>query len=276
MARIKLLLAPLLLSICFGQDAEIQRAIDHGKSVPAKKLWEELVKKQGYLINHTGFKDVIQKKVIVLSDFDRIALEVAEAHKQLREMAIEDVKKNVPFGLMEIVLESGSSALGHEDKRMLKWTVDGGAHVVIRLADGTVIQPSDKQAGGNDSKFDVLSWHEHALTRSRFWFPAQPASVKTFTVIVISDDGKQKEKEVENPSGILAEVAQSQKTQTSPSPDLAPPPAPPVEITPGMTVAQVQSALGLPAKTMKFGDKEIQVFSAFKVTFLDGKVTNVE
>src|ERR1035441_6944587 len=62
-------------------DADIQAAMERGKTTPAKKLWEEIKKKQQYRINRAGFGDPIEKKVLILSDLDRIALEAAEAKR---------------------------------------------------------------------------------------------------------------------------------------------------------------------------------------------------
>ena len=73
-------------------------------------------------------------------------------------------------------------------------------------------------------------------------------------------------------------------------PDTPPPPPPPptvggspaapsqgaVQIQPGMSVAEVQSALGKPDKITKFGAKEVQLFGKLKVTFLNGKVSDIE
>ncbi len=86
-------------------DAEIQAAMDRGTTTPAKRLWNEIKKKQQYRINRAGL-DPIEKKVLILSDLDRIALEAAEAKRQLRELSVDDIKKTLPLGVMEILLES--------------------------------------------------------------------------------------------------------------------------------------------------------------------------
>jgi len=56
----------------------------------------------------------------------------------------------------------------------------------------------------------------------------------------------------------------------------APPPADPVQIGLGQTVEQVTAALGQPGKVLKAGTKEIYVYKDLKVTFVKGKVTDVE
>jgi hypothetical protein len=46
-------------------DADIQAAMERGGSIPAKKLWEDIKKKQLYRLNRAGFGDPIEKKVKV-------------------------------------------------------------------------------------------------------------------------------------------------------------------------------------------------------------------
>src|ERR1017187_5743443 len=78
-----LLVALAVVALAQGpSDADIQAAMERGKTTPAKKLWEEIKKKQQYRINRAGFGDPIEKKVLILSDLDRIALEAAEAKRQ--------------------------------------------------------------------------------------------------------------------------------------------------------------------------------------------------
>jgi hypothetical protein len=58
----------------------------------------------------------------------------------------------------------------------------------------------------------------------------------------------------------------------------APPPAPsePVKIQIGQSVDDVKSALGNPDKIVDLGRKQIYVYKDLKVTFMDGKVTDVQ
>lgn len=55
-----------------------------------------------------------------------------------------------------------------------------------------------------------------------------------------------------------------------------PPPADPVQISLGQTVDQVTAALGQPMNKVKVGAKEIYVYKDLKITFVKGKVTDVE
>ena len=59
-------------------------------------------------------------------------------------------------------------------------------------------------------------------------------------------------------------------------PAVAAPPAAPVEIALGQTVEQVTGALGQPKNIVDLGPKKIYVFKDMKVTFKDGKVTDVQ
>jgi hypothetical protein len=53
-------------------------------------------------------------------------------------------------------------------------------------------------------------------------------------------------------------------------------PAAPASIEVGQTTDQVQSALGAPARVANLGPKVIYYYNDMKVTFKDGKVTNVQ
>jgi hypothetical protein len=63
-------------------------------------------------------------------------------------------------------------------------------------------------------------------------------------------------------------------------PDIAPPPlpadSPPPTITLGQTKDEVTSAFGQPARIAKIGVKEIYYYKDMKVTFTNGKVSNIE
>ena len=214
-------LVALFAVACFAQgltDAEIQASMDRGKATPAKKLWEEIKKKQQFRINRAGFGDPIEKKVLILSDLDRVALEAAEAKRQLREISVDDIKKNIQLGVMDVLLEANVYNNLYAGS-LPKWGPSGGVHVVLKV-DGKVIQPLEVKAGQSDAVSVLPQEHgivsqqgnlvtytplyrtaiyERASERAWFTFPALSADVKKFTVTAISGEGKQKEKEVENP-----------------------------------------------------------------------------
>ena len=66
----------------------------------------------------------------------------------------------------------------------------------------------------------------------------------------------------------------------APMPEIAPPP-PPADVAPptiavGQTRDQVKAAFGQPLRVAKIGTKEIYYYKDMKVTFLNGKVSNVQ
>ena len=198
-----ILLVAIPTSACFGQglsDSEIQAAMNRGKTISAKKLWEEVKKKQQVRMNRAGFGDPIEKKLLLLTDRDRIALEAAEAKRQMREMTVEDIKNNIPLGVIEVLLEANCYNNLYAGS-LPKWGPNGGVHVVLKIGE-KVVQPMEKKAGRSDavsipSPMYRAAIYERASQRAWFTFPAMTES--TFTVIAISGDGKQKEKVMDNP-----------------------------------------------------------------------------
>lgn len=215
------LFAVVATAICLAQtlsDAEIQAAMEQGKTTPAKKLWEAIKKKRQIRLNRAGFGDPIEKKVLLISDRDRIALEASEAKRQLREITLGDIKRGLPLGVIDVLLEANCYNNLYAGS-LPKWGPNGGVHVVLRVGD-RVIQPIEKRAGqadavsvlpqehgvisrqGNQVTYTPLyrsALYERASERAWFTFPALAYEVKTFTVVAISGEGQQKEKEVENP-----------------------------------------------------------------------------
>lgn len=79
---------------------------------------------------------------------------------------------------------------------------------------------------------------------------------------------------------VLAQTQQNSAQQqvasaASPAP-LTAPPAPPTEISMGQSVDAVKAALGQPAKIVDLGAKKIYVYKDMKITFKDGKVSDVQ
>jgi len=88
-----------------------------------------------------------------------------------------------------------------------------------------------------------------------------------------------------DPNGVVwkkeAEAAPVQaEAPAAPLPAIAPPPppadAPPPTLAVGQTKEQVTAAFGQPLRIAKVGTKEIYYYKDMKVTFLSGKVSNVE
>lgn len=70
--------------------------------------------------------------------------------------------------------------------------------------------------------------------------------------------------------------AQQQDQQQQQPPQQQAPPAEPTSIQMGMTVDQVEAALGAPDKKVSIGAKLIYVYKDLKVTFTNGKVTDAQ
>ncbi len=80
------------------------------------------------------------------------------------------------------------------------------------------------------------------------------------------------------PSQAAAAPAAAAPAEAPPPPIEAPPPPPadPVSVSEGQTIDQVVAALGQPVKKAKVGTKDIYYYKDLKVTFVNGKVTDVQ
>lgn len=78
------------------------------------------------------------------------------------------------------------------------------------------------------------------------------------------------------PAPAAPAVQQAPDPATAPiaEPPAAPSPTPTLEL--GQTKDQVIAALGQPQRAAKVGNKEIYIYKDMKITFVDGKVTDVE
>jgi hypothetical protein len=86
------------------------------------------------------------------------------------------------------------------------------------------------------------------------------------------------QQEAPAPSQPAAAAAAPAPAEAPPPPIEAPPPPPadPVSVSEGQTIDQVVAALGQPAKKAKVGTKDIYYYKDLKVTFVNGKVTDVQ
>ena len=73
-----------------------------------------------------------------------------------------------------------------------------------------------------------------------------------------------------------AEKEASADAGSGPGPNAAAPAAEPVSVDVGQTIDQVTAALGTPLKIVNLGAKKIYVYKDMKVTFKDGKVSDVQ
>jgi len=197
-------------------DADIQDAMKRGAETNTKKLWDEVKKKQQFRINRAGFGDPIEKKITVLKDADRIALEAAEAKRQMRQLTIDEIKAHVPLGVVEVLVEANCYNSLYAGS-LPAWGPEGGVHLVLKVG-GQVIQPSEKRAGQSDAVSVLPEEHglitkqgnavtytplyrsaiyERASQRAWFTFSVLPEDIGHVTVTVISGSGKIKEKDIE-------------------------------------------------------------------------------
>jgi hypothetical protein len=92
------------------------------------------------------------------------------------------------------------------------------------------------------------------------------------------DKGQGGQPEAPAPSELAAAPAAPAPAEAPPPPIEAPPPPPaePVSVAEGQTIDQVVAALGQPVKKAKVGTKDIYYYKDLKVTFVNGKVTDVQ
>jgi hypothetical protein len=127
----------------FPQD-ELARGIAVGKQFPTRKqLMADLEKKNKIELSSLWSKDGIQKDVIFYKDYHVVAMRVAEATQQLREVSENDLSK-IPFtGLLFARLElhaRGNFPIRHLNERF----TDGSTHMVLQI-DGANVQPATGQ-----------------------------------------------------------------------------------------------------------------------------------
>ncbi len=175
-------------------DADIEKAIQRGKSVGSKKLWADLRKRQQFRINRAGL-DPVEKKVLFLFDKDRIALESSEAKRQVREISVDYIKTHMQLNVMEIMLEANLYNSNYSST-LPKWGPPG-VHLVLKFGE-TTVQPEKKIPGEGDAAGVGLLYrvlYERYSLRSWYLFQVQEGG--KFTVIVIAANGNKKEKEID-------------------------------------------------------------------------------
>jgi hypothetical protein len=105
---------------------------------------------------------------------------------------------------------------------------------------------------------------------------ADPAQIEdtigqVFTIDNGNDSNGQQQNQDQN-----AQQGQQQDQQQQAAPQQQAPPPEPASIQMGMTVDQVEAALGTPDKKVTIGAKIIYVYKDLKVTFTNGKVTDAQ
>lgn len=207
-----ILLLPLTLSA-----VDIDAAVKRGETTPVKELWKQIKKRNQYRINRAGF-DPIEKTVLFLWDEDRIAMEVAEAKRQMRPISASDIRKSFRLGIVDVLL-SANCYNNLYSGSLTKWTSAGGVHLILKSSDGRTIQPGATRSSGGDA-VTVLPVERGLVTRNgnmityvplyrsafyerssdRAWFEfSMPDKPVSLSAIVIAGDGRQKEKLIRFP-----------------------------------------------------------------------------
>ena len=213
-------LAPALFClapVCLAQalsDAEIQAAIDHGKTSTQERLLAHAQKKQHIRINRPTPRDPVGKAVTFFTDSDRIAIFAA----QNKNATVELVRRTVPLGIVEVLFEA-SSYNNLNAGSLAQWGPEGGLKFSL-IADGLALEPTRQRSsqaqpyartpqepgiagrGANEATYVPLyriAVYEQASQRTWYTYPAWSKDVKTLTVGVTSGEGKSREKQATNP-----------------------------------------------------------------------------
>jgi hypothetical protein len=95
-------------------------------------------------------------------------------------------------------------------------------------------------------------------------------------LLAISDDSQQQSQGGDQGGQQGGQDQQGGQQQAAQQPAAPEPPAEPQTIEKGQTTDQVQGSLGKPDKIVNLGAKQIWVYKDLKVTFLNGKVSDVQ
>jgi hypothetical protein len=214
MKTIKVILLALCAGVCFGQvltDAEIQSAIDAGRSAKTRALWQRIEKRHSVRINRQAFVDTVGKTAIFLNDADLISLASSDAARRHQNFTVEDVKLWPNPGLTRVLLVAVAG--GIYIANLPKWQAPA-VHMTI-TADGNEIQPASESvtrstetkvlptehgiltnSGGYTSYTPLYQSALYDVAKSRTWFSfALPKGAKSLRVTVISADGHEKFKD---------------------------------------------------------------------------------
>jgi hypothetical protein len=130
----------------------------------------------------------------------------------------------------------------------------------------------------SDPYNDVRYYGEIKFPFPKGSVPPVDAFAKTVAEVITVEPGDDKDKGNQNDQA--SQQAQPAAPAPAPMQDIAPPPppadAPPPTIAIGQTKDQVSAAFGQPARVAKLGAKEIFYYKDMKVTFTNGKVSNVD
>ena len=153
-----------------------------------------------------------------------------------------------------------------------------GANVAVELTD---LQEMQNHMRANiDKGLQDLQAHQKGLPTPPP-SAAAPPTASAFAAVApppdpnVADDLAKQAKEADSAEQeVMAEAKQEGGAPAAPA---APAPAaPPAEIAVGQTVEQVTAAMGNPKQIVKVGTKQIYVYPDLKITFVNGKVSDVQ
>jgi hypothetical protein len=171
------------------------------------------------------------------------------------------------------------SAGGQPVELARRYDLQGGEGHITFASDSSMFimrAPSGPASGMYQVNGDTLTL-TFTSTRAR-----KPVNFKIQPDRLVADDGVVwlREGGAPAPAPETASPAPIASPAPVPMPVIAPPPppadAPPPTIAVGQTKDQVTAAFGQPARIAKLGVKEIFYYKDMKVTFTNGKVSNVE
>jgi len=195
----------------------------------------------------------------------------ANYNNRAKDAAKSFLKGRLPFGGGGSVTDAANN--GCPSRKFVAGEKDG---IVVATFSDPYQDPSNP--GGDKVHF----YGEIKFIYPKGVAPPPDDFVKTVSEVMTvapSDDGGQGGGQG---SGAPAQAAAPAAPTPPPAPmaAIAPPPppadAPPPTIAIGQTKDQVTTAFGAPTKTAKVGAKEIFYYKDMKVTFTNGKVSNVE
>jgi hypothetical protein len=156
-----------------------------------------------------------------------------------------------------------------------------GTTVVVGFADLQEMQ--NHMRASIDQGLADLQAHEGGLPAPPPSASAPPVQAPFAAVAPPADPNVSSELQQQAQAGdaadqeVAGEVAQAQaNTGTGTDNSGAEPQQAPIEITLGMTTDDVKGALGAPKQVVNLGAKQIYVYADMKITFVNGKVTDVQ
>jgi hypothetical protein len=149
-----------------------------------------------------------------------------------------------------------------------------GAMVSVGLADLQEMQ--NHMRASIDQGLQELQAHPNGLPAPP---PASAASVQaSFAQIAppadpnVSNELQQQAREADTAEqGVLEEVKQEDNSGGVPNSSKSP-----IQISLGQTIEEIEAALGNPTQIVNLGAKRIYVYPDLKITFIDGRVTDVQ